>query len=95
MGSLEVPWVTIVTHSSLSANLQKALDRGCITKDSTFKSLSVKLGNASAADGRGNDTSSDNMLESFKEEIAGQIDKSITATCGNILITNATALQAA
>jgi hypothetical protein len=95
VGSREVPWVTIVTAGSLAANLQKALDRGCISKQSTFESLNVKLQNAAAADERGNDTASDNILDAFKNEIAAQTDKSITAKCADVLTQNATALQAA
>ncbi len=95
VGSLEVPWLTIVTAGSLQANLQKALDRGCISKQSTFHSLDVKLKNSAKQDEKGNDNASDNLLGAFKNEISAQTGKSITVRCADILTQNATALQAA
>lgn len=96
VGRTEVPWETVVTHSSLQNNLDKAyLIRGCVTKDSTYHSLSVKLRVAEQSDARGNDGASDKQLESFKEEVAAQTGRTVTAYCANILTLNATALQAA
>jgi len=102
LGTASVPWLTTVTHDSLQNNLAKAyLTRACIADFSTFHSLDVKLQNAEAADGRGNDGASDHQLQAFKNEIEqrqgplSEPGKRITRYCGNILTINATALQAA
>ncbi len=96
LGSTTVPWQTIVTHTSLANNLDKAFFvRGCITTVNTYRPLKVKLNLAADADARGNDGASDNQLQSFIDNVAGQVSKTITPYCANILTVNAMALQAA
>jgi len=96
IGTLDVPWQTIVTFASLRANLDKAYSvRRCMTSASLYKTLSVQLREAEKADLRGNDGASDRILGAFRDNVENNIPSKVTSTCGNILSTNAAALQAA
>ena len=65
------------------------------TGESLYKALSVELRVSEDADLRGNDGASDRTLEAFREDVQNNTPKKITSYCGNILRTNAAALQAA
>lgn len=101
VGEATVPWRTVVTHASLQHNLAKAFtERACIRDAQAHHALDVQLRNAEASDARGNDGASDRQLGAFIAEVekrtgpAGQPGKAVTPYCANVLITNATALQA-
>ena len=96
VGTKDVQWRTTVTWASLRANLDKAyLDRKCVTGASLYKVLGVHLKNGEAADLRGNDGASDNLLEAFRNDVMNNVPQKVTPYCANILATNAVALAAA
>jgi hypothetical protein len=96
LGTKDVQWRTTVTWASLRANLDKAyLDRKCLTGASLYKVLGIDLKNGEAADLRGNDGASDNMLEAFRNDVMNNVPQKVTPYCASILATNAVALAAA
>jgi hypothetical protein len=98
LGSANVAWMVVVTSASLHNNLDKALERGCITNTQTHHSLETKLDNAASAEAKGQTGAMANMLDAFVNEVAARTGaptesgKTITAYCANILTTNANAL---
>lgn len=102
VGQATVAWRTVVTHTSLQANLLKALaERACVRDVATYQSLDIKLRNAEAAHARGNDGAGDRQLEAFKYEVSQRTGDAttpgaaISPYCSNVLLINASALQAA
>jgi len=98
LGTTSVTWVVVVTSASLRNNLDKALDRGCISNTQTHHSLEVKLDNAARLEASGQTGAMANVLESFVNEVEARTGaptengKTITPFCANVLITNANAL---
>lgn len=94
VGEASVVFTTVVTHSSLGSNLTTAVTRGCVAAH-LEPSLRTKLTQANASDARGQDKTSDNQLESFRNDISAQRGKGVSDYCAAILDRNAAALQAA